>query len=496
MSDLVKSILNKNYDEARSLFEEKMLNTVGKKKVENKKVVGSKLEQVTMTRKAFDGNAGARAEKLYRDVIEEKYGKGYVSAASKIEKAMKARGVEPNSSDKYRKEMERLDAQYKELQAKDKKLDEQDANIVSAQGKPVYRTVVNPVVQEPFQNLINYVDKRDYKLQKSNDSYPLQGKMIRQIKGTDIPSTHSFGSAIDLNPKQNPVTTGSKRITDMPQDVVDMAKSQGLGWGGDWKSKFDPMHFGAKGSMKKSGDIGGERGTYRIDDSGRIKQDPNLVKALKNTENKAAMKSAEYTGSDPTTQNFNAKGIAMAKASGKKGADLPLEIGRKMSQSEIATRASQSKGLSGPKAYNPGYNPPDLPKSVSTPKATTPSTPKISKTRERFDAAYAEAKRNKVKQFTFDGRPIAVNEETELDEARINIIKARIRGGKVQRRKKVSNVPGYTLRSGGLKRMSASERRNRRLGQRRGKIKRRMKLARTLVKRQRSLRKRQSLGLK
>jgi len=86
--------------------------------------------------------------------------------------------------------------------------------------------------------------------------------------------------------------------------------------------------------------------------------------------------------------------------------------------------------------------------------------------------------------------------EEELDEAaRIKIIKARIRGGKIQRRKKISNVQGYTLRGGKLKRMSPAERRKRKLGQRRGKIKRRAKLQRTLMKREKSLRKRKALGI-
>lgn len=87
-----------------------------------------------------------------------------------------------------------------------------------------------------------------------------------------------------------------------------------------------------------------------------------------------------------------------------------------------------------------------------------------------------------------------MNEE-ELDEARINIIKARIRGGKVQRRKKVSNVPGMTLRGGQLKRMSPAERRKRKLGAKRAKIKRKSKMSRTLMKRKRSLMKRKALGL-
>lgn len=87
-----------------------------------------------------------------------------------------------------------------------------------------------------------------------------------------------------------------------------------------------------------------------------------------------------------------------------------------------------------------------------------------------------------------------VNEE-KLEEARVSIIKARVRGGKIQRRKKVSNVPGMTLRGGTLKRMSAAERRRRKMGARKGKLKRKAKLSRSLMKRKRSLQKRKSLGL-
>lgn len=82
-----------------------------------------------------------------------------------------------------------------------------------------------------------------------------------------------------------------------------------------------------------------------------------------------------------------------------------------------------------------------------------------------------------------------------LEKARVRLIKIRIRGGKVQRRKKVSNVAGMTFRGGKLKRMSPTERRNRRMGQRRGKIKRKTKLIRSLLKRKRSMLKRKSLGL-
>lgn len=83
-----------------------------------------------------------------------------------------------------------------------------------------------------------------------------------------------------------------------------------------------------------------------------------------------------------------------------------------------------------------------------------------------------------------------------IKQGRAKIIKARVRGGKVQRRKKFSDVKGYTIRKGKLVRMSPAERRKRKLGARRAKLKRKAKLARALMKRKRSLRKRAAIGLK
>jgi hypothetical protein len=78
---------------------------------------------------------------------------------------------------------------------------------------------------------------------------------------------------------------------------------------------------------------------------------------------------------------------------------------------------------------------------------------------------------------------------------RTKVVKVRIRGGKVQRRKKVSAVKGFTLRGGKLVRMSPAERIRRKMGARKAKVKRRAKLARSLIKRRRSLMKRKSMGL-
>ena len=89
----------------------------------------------------------------------------------------------------------------------------------------------------------------------------------------------------------------------------------------------------------------------------------------------------------------------------------------------------------------------------------------------------------------------------DLDEGNIQkmgrtkLVKVRIRGGKVQRRKKVSGVKGYTMREGRMIRMSAQERRNRKMAARRSKFKRRAKLGQALRKRKMSLRRRGSLGL-
>ena len=97
---------------------------------------------------------------------------------------------------------------------------------------------------------------------------------------------------------------------------------------------------------------------------------------------------------------------------------------------------------------------------------------------------------------------INVEEIEQVDESnivrmgRMKMIRARIRSGKVQRRVKRSAIPGMRVSSGKLVRMSPTEKRKRKLGARRAKIKRRAKLARALMKRRRSLMKRKALGLR
>jgi hypothetical protein len=94
-------------------------------------------------------------------------------------------------------------------------------------------------------------------------------------------------------------------------------------------------------------------------------------------------------------------------------------------------------------------------------------------------------------------------ETSNISEAVRNVMKigrtktfrVRIRKGKIQRRKKLSAVKGWTIRGGKMTRMSPVERRNRKMGARRSKTKRRAKLGQSLRKRIMSLRKRRAMGL-
>jgi len=120
----------------------------------------------------------------------------------------------------------------------------------------------------------------------------------------------------------------------------------------------------------------------------------------------------------------------------------------------------------------------------------------IEKALEYKKAKYlAELKKSLAAGFGREDDSDIEDEKIPLHEGRIRIIRIRIRKGKVQRRKKVSTAKGYTMRGGKLTRMTPKERRDRRMGQRRGKIKRRAKMSRTLIKRARSLRKRKAMGL-
>jgi hypothetical protein len=107
------------------------------------------------------------------------------------------------------------------------------AKVTSKSGKSAS---VNEQYASSFQGLIDYLDGVGYNI------YSLGGYADRANRNDPSKkSVHSFGAAIDINPQTNP--NGSKLVTDMPEGIGQVAKSMGLGWGGNWKSVKDAMHF-------------------------------------------------------------------------------------------------------------------------------------------------------------------------------------------------------------------------------------------------------------
>jgi phage terminase small subunit len=89
-----------------------------------------------------------------------------------------------------------------------------------------------------------------------------------------------------------------------------------------------------------------------------------------------------------------------------------------------------------------------------------------------------------------------IDDEEEVDEARVKRVN-RIRGGVVQRRKVVATDDKYRTKGDGSQsvvRMSASERRNRKIAQKKAARKRKAKGSRSVIKRKLTNRKRQSRG--
>lgn len=112
--------------------------------------------------------------------------------------------------------------------------DWQRKNLVTVVAPNGQRFVVHRDAAPSFQGLLNDIGATGYDIKSDG------GFNYRNIRGSDTLSQHAFGNAIDMNSATNAL--GSRK-TDLPSNVSQMAANRGLEWGGDWKSRPDPMHF-------------------------------------------------------------------------------------------------------------------------------------------------------------------------------------------------------------------------------------------------------------
>ncbi|HEX6145755.1 MAG TPA: M15 family metallopeptidase, partial [Acidimicrobiia bacterium] len=77
----------------------------------------------------------------------------------------------------------------------------------------------------------------------------------RNVGGSTQMSHHAVGNAIDINPPQNPLTTG-RLITDMPPAYRAAWTGAGFCWGGSWRFSKDSMHYAWRGPAAVAGQMG------------------------------------------------------------------------------------------------------------------------------------------------------------------------------------------------------------------------------------------------
>ncbi len=93
---------------------------------------------------------------------------------------------------------------------------------------PALKSAENTIKQDPALS--------GYKIHRA------EGYNWRNIEGTTTLSNHALWIALDLNPQENMWSFGNGQ-RDIPERFVQIMKENGFIWWGDWKTRFDPMHF-------------------------------------------------------------------------------------------------------------------------------------------------------------------------------------------------------------------------------------------------------------
>jgi len=123
----------------------------------------------------------------------------------------------------------------------------EDQNLVTIKAPNGQLWRVNRAAAEAFQGLMTDLTAEGYNPMSSG------GFNYRDIRGSDRLSQHAYGNAIDINAAANAM---GGHATDMPANIGDLAAKHGLEWGGNWKSRPDPMHFEWTGPQHGLGPAG------------------------------------------------------------------------------------------------------------------------------------------------------------------------------------------------------------------------------------------------
>ncbi len=79
--------------------------------------------------------------------------------------------------------------------------------------------------------------------------YSAYAAVWRTVGGSLRPSEHAFGTAFDINPRDNPYSRDNYLRTDLPDWFVASFVDAGFCWGGNWLKVKDAMHFSWSGPV-------------------------------------------------------------------------------------------------------------------------------------------------------------------------------------------------------------------------------------------------------
>jgi hypothetical protein len=112
----------------------------------------------------------------------------------------------------------------------------QMAQFTTARSKTLIAGGIHRNVVQLFGLIANEIERRGYMFHPGW----CWGASCRQIAGTNTPSNHSWGLAIDINAPTNPYTSSGQH--DIPDWAFALFRQYGFGVGADYNGKKDWMH--------------------------------------------------------------------------------------------------------------------------------------------------------------------------------------------------------------------------------------------------------------